>query len=1445
MKKNLFRIVLFIIGFISVNSWGQLPNCQVTIPPPSIFSATGETRTITLGFSPNSNDCASSICFTGVPEWVTITQINLLQLQITTQENTTNGDRNGLITYAYDSNPNAYLGFFQINQAEGCYENWYLDTDGDGYGNYNDFDPVSSCTAVTGRVNNNLDYCTYDANANNNGCYDGYVYENMNWTISKGYDINGTIKASSKSYFDDLGRGIQSQSLDLKTNKSWATQTMYDAQGRPALQTLSAPINASGSFLYKLDFVKKIDGSIYNEFDFESDPENPTPVGKGINTLGHYFSANNTNSSFEGNSYQDITDYPFTRTIYSKLNPGNILKTLGANKVDVDGNGTLDTWLQGYEFNMQASNELSEVGAFDNAAYNSIETVKTINRDVHGVETAIFNDTDGKILAVARSGGDIVRTANIAIGEQGYVDVHVPQNENAKGFVVSSSDITVYDLITEQVVVSNTSTLPNGFYRIVINDLENYTTESVMVTYKENYYDYNLYEYDDAGRLLASYQALFNLKNEFKYNSLNQLVYSKSPDKGEAWFKYRSDGQIRFSQNSKQAIANEFSYTNYDSYGRPVESGVFTENNTYAFDAENNNALDGIINNSYTQEQYVNDLDDLPNANCKEQQFTLYDEKDSDALSSDMATLFMGDAPEQRFVAGNVSKTYNENTITWYSYDAYGRVEWMVQNIIGLGIKTIDYVYDPITGNVTQVDYQKYVPNERFIHKYIYNIVDELEQVITSSDGGQTFINQVKYYYYENGALRRTELADNLQGIDFVYNLAGQLKAINDPQNNDPGNDGIASNGFNTDVFSMRLDYYNGDYARSSTPTPIGSVNDGKDQFNGNIKAMTWVNKHPNTTPTAQTYYYGYNKNNWLESAGMGAPIEGTGTAQDSIIKNTVITTNEDIVARQSITLLPGFHVQTGTVFTAKIDPNAQGANGGDYNVSNITYDANGNIKTLNRNKQTENSGSNVMDQLTYEYYDDPSDPDNFRPNQLKRVDDLSGTVLGANDIGDQDGDNYKYNSIGQLVENVSEGIKYFYSVGGLVTEVQHNNQPIVKFYYNDKDYRVRKESFINGSLTSTDHYIRDATGNTLAVYKNNILTELPIYGAERIGVHYKETNTYYYQLVDHLGNVRAVIQRMDPNPSTTTDYYPFGMAMPGRQTIGGEQYRYAFQGQEKDQETGKEAFELRLWDARIGRWLTTDPAGQYSSPYLGMGNNPINGTDPDGAFFTDYVNKETGESVYVNDGLNQVLEIDAKYWNWAVGLSKSYDGGNFIDNFQNYVLQKNGTARPDLFFTINNVLEGQKLIKYRGSSAGNDCFACSREQEVKNGGNPAYKNGQINLWTLSDSDLKADVPLALRTIRSNLLKGHSVQTGVYYDYGSTLANKNQLTKHFVNIVGQGHDKHGNYFIYWDNVSTPKFPGTDTAQNRFYLRKDALFDRSTWTKQSFRVTEIRPNINID
>jgi RHS repeat-associated protein len=63
------------------------------------------------------------------------------------------------------------------------------------------------------------------------------------------------------------------------------------------------------------------------------------------------------------------------------------------------------------------------------------------------------------------------------------------------------------------------------------------------------------------------------------------------------------------------------------------------------------------------------------------------------------------------------------------------------------------------------------------------------------------------------------------------------------------------------------------------------------------------------------------------------------------------------------------------------------------------------------------------------------------------------------------------------------------------------------------------------------------------------------------------------------------------------------------------KKYRFGYQGQfaEKDEETGWNHFELREYDEIIGRFLICDPKKVGWSPYLGLGNNPINNADVDG----------------------------------------------------------------------------------------------------------------------------------------------------------------------------------------------------------------------------------------
>jgi len=95
-------------------------------------------------------------------------------------------------------------------------------------------------------------------------------------------------------------------------------------------------------------------------------------------------------------------------------------------------------------------------------------------------------------------------------------------------------------------------------------------------------------------------------------------------------------------------------------------------------------------------------------------------------------------------------------------------------------------------------------------------------------------------------------------------------------------------------------------------------------------------------------------------------------------------------------------------------------------------------------------------------------------------------------------------------------------------------------------------------------------------------------------------------KLSNHPGNVLTVITdhvwanrdnnneitHFTPDIVAANDYYPFGMIMPGR-SYSSDEYRYGFQGQEKDEEVKGSGNHMttqwRQYDPRIGRWFTID----------------------------------------------------------------------------------------------------------------------------------------------------------------------------------------------------------------------------------------------------------------
>jgi RHS repeat-associated protein len=109
---------------------------------------------------------------------------------------------------------------------------------------------------------------------------------------------------------------------------------------------------------------------------------------------------------------------------------------------------------------------------------------------------------------------------------------------------------------------------------------------------------------------------------------------------------------------------------------------------------------------------------------------------------------------------------------------------------------------------------------------------------------------------------------------------------------------------------------------------------------------------------------------------------------------------------------------------------------------------------------------------------------------------------------------------------------------------------------------------------------------------------------------------------------------------------------------------QYQYNGKELNQDFGLDwnDYGARWYDASIGRWGTVDPLADNPenlpwSPYAYVWNNPVLLIDPDGMKVeTIYKNKNTGETVEVNDGVDKTIEVgDADF-------EKAKDFANRID---------------------------------------------------------------------------------------------------------------------------------------------------------------------------------------
>lgn len=758
-------------------------------------------------------------------------------------------------------------------------------------------------------------------------------------------------------------------------------------------------------------------------------------------------------------------------------------------------------------------------------------------------------------------------------------------------------------------------------------------------------------------------------------------------DQFSTLFFYDRLGRLVASQNAKQhnKTAFTYSYTEYDEFGRITDVGEL---------AATHSMNDNYINRTLDDDRFTNFINSGDKAVAT---------VDNSGIRTEVTQTFYDNVAfsglpvtQENLKTRVASVTYKDvdlgttayNHSTHYSYDIHGNVDVLLQDNPDLAsishqYKTIHYIYDLVSGNVIEVQYQKGSTNlDQFYHRYEYDADNRITNVMTSKDG-IIWDQDAKYFYYEHGPLERVELADEkVQGIDYAYTIQGWLKGVNSntmDKTRDIGKDGLEdlvdykNKNVPEDEYGYTLGYYAGDYSAINTGIPVA------DLFVANQAGSTLeTNPVTNTSGVTQNLYNG-NISTMVTAIRQfmqgGTAPQGMSYQYDQLnrIRTATMHNNLDMANNTWQT--------TGGATT-------------DYKVD-VSYDANGNILSLDRKAVIPATGSdNKMDEMTY-FYATISKGFAKNTNKLRAVRDAgdNSVTTAFDDIKTgQDTSmtdpNYQYDEIGNLIKDKSEEIDNIeWTVYGKVKKVIRTDASTLgdlEFKYDANGNRIAKISKPDGSSvenggadTPADwtitYYVRDASGNTMATYKDKEddpdfwLEEQYLYGSSRLGLKNRNLNLTtsttpdivtrdigekQYELSNHLGNVLATVSdRRSPedddaddiidfytaNLTSANNYYPFGMIMP-RQAIDGNtdgdyddfgdvrpnlntnSYKYGFNGMEKDDEVQGNGntydYGFRIYNPRLGKFLSVDPLHQsypWYSPYHFAGNTPIWAIDLDG----------------------------------------------------------------------------------------------------------------------------------------------------------------------------------------------------------------------------------------
>ncbi|WP_051882075.1 RHS repeat-associated core domain-containing protein [Chryseobacterium soli] len=525
------------------------------------------------------------------------------------------------------------------------------------------------------------------------------------------------------------------------------------------------------------------------------------------------------------------------------------------------------------------------------------------------------------------------------------------------------------------------------------------------------------------------------------------------------------------------------------------------------------------------------------------------------------------------------------------------------------------------------------------LKKHYHQVDSQLQELLTENS------------YNELSQLKNKKVGNNLQSIDYAYNIRGWMTDINKDQMGVPDLGGK--------LFSYKIKYNQKQGIDNPDPIKFSGKN-VTPKYNGNIaevdwRAVTTLGDNPSLEPKRYGYAYDqlnrlsagyyqnpgnpYSKEN-IESLTYDVNGNITNLYRTSVVQGTIATEIDDLE-----------YFYTGNQATSIKDHsgNSTGYEGIAGNA--IDYDANGNMKSM------------IDKQITGIGY-----------NHLNLA---NAVAIGAGQVTTDIATKYRADGVKVRKENTNTSVGFSSTIWKKEVTDYLDGFQYLNVTSSGNNTGGSSESFLASSMETKHAFEREAfskigppiiidPGPIDPIIKNPHNPELQFFPTSE-GYYDYQKKQYIYQYQDHLGNVRISFAR-DKNTggleiTDANDYYPFGMShlKTGNAYFGAGKYQnYKYNGKEL-QETGMYDYGARFYMQDIGRWGVVDPLTEKyrrMSPYTYVGNNPAMFVDYDGRDYGMYIDFKTGtvtiRATYYATGNDMKSANQAvKMWN---GMSGKYN---------------------------------------------------------------------------------------------------------------------------------------------------------------------------------------------